>query len=410
MRLSLLTLAVFLVSLPALAQLTGSDIAPGDACTPAQVNRVVVTADADGDGRGVVLICNGASWLVEQPTFSNSCIDGDSVTYNAATGGLSCGIADTIDPIWITPSGIITTTDVNMAILEVVSASDERGSPTFQKILGAGWINVATNGTVSGDAPAVGGTYSVTIRATDGSGNTADRTFDVVVNPPGGPAGCTNPGDVCPDGTIFAGVSPDGDVDFFATQQDLPGEDWTFNDGGSSWINTALPDCTYQGTESTCRTGESNTNILATLDSDGAGGTQIHRAALACFCLGETHTNAPNATVPSECAGDPVGTNSIDGHGFDDWYLPAPAELDVMFVNLINPSDPDNPTWQDGADGGSLDTNCCTGPQAGTFGGWFFATSAEQSSSAFWSIINSRGEYTPQSKNMNFLRIRCARH
>lgn len=396
---------------PAYAQLVGTDTAPGSSCAGFPTGATRVTADADNNQRAVTLICDGTNWVVEQATFTGTCANNTPITYDNATGGLRCGAVDTIDPVWVTAAGTIVTVDVNDMINVSVSASDENGTPTYQKISGAAWISVAVNGAITGKAPATGGTYSVTVRTTDAAANSpSDRSFDIIVNPPGGPVGCTNHGDVCADGTVYAGLSPDGSVDFFVTQQDVPGSAiYSFNAGGSGWINTALPDCTDGGTESTCRNGEGNTNTLATLDSESTAGTQIHESALACYCLGETHANAPNGVVPGECTGDPAGTNAVEGHSYDDWYLPAIAELDVIYVNLVSPTDPDNPAWQDGASGTEAGTDAPNdGPQAGTFSGGFYQTSSEFTNQWARQVQMTNGYYDYWAKN-NQYRVRCAR-
>lgn len=413
-----LTMAV-LIHTPSYAQLTGTDIAPGDVCTAGEINRTTMTADADANRRGVILICDGSNWVVEQPTFANACSDGDSVTYDSATGGLACGVADTTDPIWITPAGTIATTTINLAISEVVAASDESGTPTYQKVSGAGWLNVATNGTITGSAPSSGGTYSVVVRATDGSGNTADRTFDVVVTGGTGPAGCTNPGDLCPDDTLYVGLSPDGDVDYFTTQASVDSfsdgnfdgnaDTFAFNDDTSNWLDVSgLTNC--DNVQSTCRTGQSNTNTLIAADSaTTTAGQDIHEAALACHCLGETHVDAPNGVVPSECSGDPVGTNGTQGHGYDDWYLPSIAELDVMYVNLASPGDTDNPTYQDGVGGGNGVDATNDGPAAGSFGGTgSYWSSSERNFNFAWRLNFFDGFYFNSRKDNN-VNVRCVR-
>jgi hypothetical protein len=388
-----ITILVFSV-FPAYAQ----NGLPGQPCT---VNGAYgLTGGTSNSGVGNIVTCNGTTWVkvlsfdtdgVVQPQFTNtgSCSDGQVLTFNAASGGMTCGVTDTIDPIWITAAGTIATTNVNLAISQVVAASDESGSPTYNKVSGAGWLNVATNGTVTGGAPASGGTYSIIVRATDGSGNTADRTFDVVVNAGGGPAGCVNPGDICPDFTIYAGETPDGDVDYFTTQASLPGT-YAFNDGTGNNLDTVITNCA--NVESTCRTGQSNTNAMMLADSaTTTGGVDPHNAALACFCLGETHTNAPNGVVPSECTGDPQGTNALEGYGHDDWYLPSIAELDVMYVNLVSPGDTDNPTYQDGPQGGNLENPANDGPAAGSFGISTYWSSSEENTGRGWFMSFNNG-------------------
>ncbi len=397
-----------------------ADPQPGDACT--RVGSYVHSGGPELSNNGYLLVCNGTNWVrvfsfttngVLKPALANtpSCANNQPITFDTATGGLRCGSADTIAPIWVTPAGVLATVDVNHTVNLAVAASDESGTPSYQKTAGAGWISVAANGAISGKAPATGGTYIVTVRASDAAGNTADRTFQIDVNPPGGPAGCTNHGDVCPDGTVYAGKSPDGNVDFFVTQQDLPGGNWTFSSGGPNPLNTGLADCTT--TESTCRTGRYNTDVLAAADSESDAGFQIHRAATACYCLGETHANAPDATVPPLCAGDPAGTNALQGHGYDDWYLPAVAELDVIYVNLVAPSDPDNPTWQDGPSGGGGVPPAKDGPQASAFvggNGWYRTSSESIVATRAWAMrVSVTGETVDYRGKEAAENLRCAR-
>ena len=402
-----------LISSPAFAQ----EAAPGASCTAGEDGRYSLTGGPELSGIGHLITCDGTNWIkvfsfdttgVIQPQFTNtgSCSDGQVLTYNAATGGMTCGVTDTTDPIWITPAGTIATTDVNLAILEVVAASDESGTPSYSKVSGAGWLNVATDGTISGSAPASGGTYSVVVRATDGSGNTADRTFDVVVNTGAGPVGCENPGDICADFTIYAGQSPDGNVNMFTTQANLPGS-YAFNDDTSNWLDTVITNC--ENVESTCRTGESNTDAMMLADSaTTTGGIDPHHAALACYCLGETHTNAPDGTVPSECTGDPQGTNALEGYGYDDWYLPSIAELDVMYVNLVSPGDTDNPTYQDGVGGGNGVNAPNDGPAAGSFGTGLYWSSSERSYGNAWRLNFNDGNHNGFNKANNGS-VRCVR-
>lgn len=413
-----------LISAPAFAQ----DASPGDSCTGLN-NTYVLSGGPENSGTGHLLSCNGTSWVkvfsfdttgVIQPQFTNtgSCSDGQTLTYNAATGGITCGLTDTIDPIWVTPAGTIATTTINLAISEVVAASDESGTPTYQKVSGAGWLNVATNGTITGSAPSSGGTYSVVVRATDGSGNTADRTFDVVVTGGTGPVGCTDPGDLCPDDTLYVGLSPDGDVDYFTTQASVDSfsdgnfdgnaDIFAFNDDTSNWLDVSgLTNC--DNVQSTCRTGQSNTNTLIAADSaTTTAGQDIHEAALACLCLGETHVDAPNGVVPSECTGDPVGTNGTQGHGYDDWYLPSIAELDVMYVNLVSPGDTDNPTYQDGVGGGSGVNVANDGPAAGSFGTSGYWSSSERNFSVAWRLLFNGGNHNGGNKDSGST-VRCVR-
>ena len=113
------------------------------------------------------------------------------------------------------------------------------------------------------------------------------------------PQGCPNIGDVCDDGTIYAGTSPDGSVEMFTTPEDAGLMYWN-ND------NTNYTDVT--AVAGSASAGMSNTLGLVVTDSDSvAAGFQTHFAAQYCYDL-------------------EIG-------GSNDWYLPAPNELVILYNN-----------------------------------------------------------------------------
>lgn len=115
---------------------------------------------------------------------------------------------------------------------------------------------------------------------------------------------CPSIGNPCSDGSIYAGVSPDGAVAMFTTPADAPSL-LTWNNGTSNWIDTAMVNCTSAtpGGQTGCRTGAANTTLL----------------------VGLSHAASPYAAA-AYCAG-------LDAHGHQDWYLPAWEELDVLYDN-----------------------------------------------------------------------------
>lgn len=136
------------------------------------------------------------------------------------------------------------------------------------------------------------------------------------VGSPPDPCACgtPSPGQVCSDGSVYAGLSPDGNVKMYSTPADIPGPKfWNNGNSGASTVDTPLANCidgtlTVPGTATTCRTGRSNTALLITVDSDkSAGGVQPHIAAQTCA--------------------------DLVAHGHDDWYLPAQEELIVLYQN-----------------------------------------------------------------------------
>lgn len=115
------------------------------------------------------------------------------------------------------------------------------------------------------------------------------------------PQGCPNVGDVCDDGTVYAGLSSDGSVAMFTTPEDAPGDDSYFWNGGnaSGYVTTG---------ETSDDTGESNTNAVVILDADSAsGGFQEHGAVQYCY--------------------------DLIAHGSSDWYVPAQNEAVLMRTN-----------------------------------------------------------------------------
>jgi hypothetical protein len=116
----------------------------------------------------------------------------------------------------------------------------------------------------------------------------------------------SSPGTVCPDGTIYAGLTPDGNVPMYTTRCDI-GQTWngssctgsrtiniTWNNGSATMVSTG-----YTNTN----TGKANTIGLAAL-SDAES---PHYAAQTC---------------------DDLGQNL-----YSDWYLPARNELNLLYTN-----------------------------------------------------------------------------
>lgn len=118
-------------------------------------------------------------------------------------------------------------------------------------------------------------------------------------------AGSPSPGDVCDDGSIYAGLSPDGNVPMYTTPADAPST-YTWNDGTGNYTDMSMANCTDSspGTAASCQTGEANTAFLV-----GATGEPDYPFAAAEYCDG------------------------LSAHGYSDWYLPAQDELNVLYTN-----------------------------------------------------------------------------
>lgn len=123
-------------------------------------------------------------------------------------------------------------------------------------------------------------------------------------------AGSPSPGDLCADGSVYAGLSPDGNVKMYVTRCDT-GQTWDgsnctgtrlslpWNDGDTNYVETSY---------TSAITGETNTSGIAAIDSNNVtGGFQDHVAAVYC--------------------------NDLSQDGYTDWYLPAKEELNVIYGN-----------------------------------------------------------------------------
>lgn len=122
-------------------------------------------------------------------------------------------------------------------------------------------------------------------------------------------SGSPTVGQVCADGSVYAGLSPDGNVKMYATPADAGYMCW--NDCAGS-VDTAMVNCVSNppGAQASCRTGEANTALLVTVDSNaGSGGFQAHAAAKYC--------------------------DDLVAHGKSDWYLPAQDELHVLYQGRL---------------------------------------------------------------------------
>lgn len=188
-----------------------------------------------------------------------------------------------------------------------------------------------------------------------------DKTVD--------PCTCGAPpaiGDVCRDGTIYAGLTPDGNVRMYTTPADEGMFAWN-NGNTSGYVNTAIADCTTASpsTQAACVTGEANTLALSTIDSNSAsGGVQPHRAAQRCA--------------------------NLSAYGHDDWYLPAQEELYVLYTNR-----------NAGALSGTFDLS-------GTMPNGYYQSSSEDAGSTIRYLRFSNGSQFLHTKDKTFS-VRCVR-
>ena len=325
---------------PALA-LTGSEgITLGSPCS--STNTATIAHDTDGDRRGVVLVCDGSNWQLMRPTFSGSCSDGDIIVYNSTTGGMSCGLlCDSIANLFeftdiagqtlstLTTSNTLSITGTDSSCDVNVSISGG-GSPQYRICSNSICSSVVQDWTSANTTHDMNGRF-LQIRAT--SASTADTAVDVTINvgvvsdnwrvdtSSTGPCGATPTiGQVCSDGSVYAGISTDDGRHMYVARCDV-GMSWSgsactgtrsllpWNDGNSNWTTVGVPDDDR---------GENNTaNIIVTDSNNVAPGVQEHEAAQAC-------------------------ADYDDGNGNTDWYLPSRSELGVIYENLVDGSPDDN--------------------------------------------------------------------
>ena len=110
------------------------------------------------------------------------------------------------------------------------------------------------------------------------------------------PSGCPVIGNLCSDGTYYAGLTPDGNVPMYMA--DINSEiTASWNDGNTNWSVTGF---------NSWSDGDGNTAGVAGADSDNVTvGVQTHDAAIHC--------------------------NDLVAHGHSDWYLPARDEQALIY-------------------------------------------------------------------------------
>ncbi|MAE50535.1 MAG: hypothetical protein CMH27_01865 [Micavibrio sp.] len=143
MTLCLMAVILIMVPHPAQAQLTGADTEPGDSCAGFATGASRLTADSNGSGSEVSLICDGSVWRTATITVPG---DPDPCT-PAKAGSLRY---DSVDK----------TLDLchDSAWIPLIASNEAGDTPTA--LTGDGYF-VITDGTWSGDlAAAAGGDYA----------------------------------------------------------------------------------------------------------------------------------------------------------------------------------------------------------------------------------------------------------
>jgi len=249
----------------------------------------------------VLEFCNGTAWsLIQAAACSDATPDMFSFSDQANATASTLYTSD-----------IVAITGINCTVPVSVSGG---GSPQFQICSDSGCSTVV-QGWTSSPSSVVSGQYLQARLTTDAVGGSQfQATFIVgstatvwtVTNAGGDCTGTPTIGTVCADGTLYAGLSPDGNVKMFTTRCDA-GQTWdgvstctgsrsglSWNNGTSNYITTGISGNT---------TGKSNSAALAVLVDAGAA----YVAAQYC--------------------------ESLNINGKTDWYLPALTELNVLYNN-----------------------------------------------------------------------------
>lgn len=253
------------------------------------------------DGLSVLEFCNGTSWTLLQ---ASACSDPAPAVFtftNEANAILST----------LTTSNIIQVTGINCQVPVTVSGN---GSPQFQICNDAGCGSIVQGWTTSPSTISNNQYLQMRLTADSVGGSPYQGTIIVgsgatvwTVTTAGGDCVGTTPavGTVCADGTIYAGLSPDGNVKMFTTRCDV-GQAWDgFNCTGTrmslSWNNGTggagyVPHALTSGL-----TGKANSAAIA----GWADGGSPYAAAQYC--------------------------ESLNQNTQTDWYLPATSELNLLY-------------------------------------------------------------------------------
>ncbi len=338
---SSIRLLLFTLFVLSKAIVLAQDAQPGDACVAGKNGAYSFSGGAELSGIGHLLICNGTTWNrvfsfktdgVLIPQLAASCNDGDALTFSSATGGLSCtpncndiypsSFNFTDNPSaaisTLTESNILQITGINCQLNLEISGD---GSPEYRTCSNSSCSSVLQSWT-SGSSPISNNQY-LQLRLTTSASAGVTRAAHIfvgntieswLVSPTGDCAAADPPiGTVCSDGTVFAGLSPDGSSKMYTTRCD-EGMSWngsicTGTRVTLPWNNGNITNYTITGaTHYFAGVTNTLTNVAADSNS-GSGGIQPHQASARCDTL------------------------SINGH--TDWYLPSWSELSALYINQL---------------------------------------------------------------------------
>lgn len=243
--------------------------------------------------------CNSSSWVSVQTA---ACSD---ATPNVFTFSDQANVVIST----LTTSDIIQISGINCNVPVSISGL---GTPAFRTCSDSGCSSVLQDWT-TGTSSISSGQYIQIRQTSDSAGGAIDQVTVIVgssasvwsVATAGGDCtGSPAVGTICADGTIYAGLTPDGTVKMYTTRCDY-GQTWN----GSNCTGTRLAQNWNNGTSNWTTTGYTNGN---TGKANSAG----------LFALADA--GAPYAAA-SAC-------ENLNENGHTDWYLPALNELNMLYV------------------------------------------------------------------------------
>lgn len=323
-------------------------------------------------GSSCIQFCNGTSWAcVFQP-----------VGCDATPAAFDFTDQSGLTASTLTTSNVLNINGTDPGCNVVVSVSGS-GSPQFRVCSDSICTSVVQNWTATNTSLDMNGKYLQLQATTDANPSTTvnvtatvggvSNTWSITTTSTG-PCGDVGPGDegqICSDGSVYAGVSPDGNRNMYVARCDIgmswDGSNCTGTRSYLPWNNgNTSSGFTVTGITGTL-TGAYNTSELITLDSDsGVGGIQQHQTAQACA--------------------------DLNVHGQTDWYHPANDELVVIYENLYD---------------GTPNDNLPNPVISGFSGGNYFASTEASTTNAYRRDFSS-GSLNNINKGMTSP-VRCAR-
>ncbi len=256
----------------------------------------------------ILEFCNGTAWNTVQAAACSSATPAAFSFTNLANQSLST----------LVTSNIVQITGINCLVPTSISGV---GSPEYRICSDSACTTVLQSWT-TGPSSIQNGDYVELEQTTNAAGGVTNNAT-MIIGGGGSVWGATTTGTCsygatetaaigtrCADGTIYAGVSPDGNNPMYTTPCDY-GQTWngtacTGSAVGLSWNNGSTSYTTTNVTSGV--TGATNTSDLNALTG--------------------------NADYPYIAAEDCAGLNSGSGtDGHTDWYLPAASELNVLYNN-----------------------------------------------------------------------------